>query len=168
MQGTTNVQIDKWCKRHLDPQTYLGVFEANTLPKKLPTKPCQLVVSYGKRSHGSSDVLHWCALSKDKNGFGMWLDPMGEPPDFDAQPLGIKAPGFYEYMRRNCPAGFGYNHQRLEEFAGAGIGGTTCGQWSCYMLLRGAPAQNPAAYHWLTTSLRRNNQIILDKVPLLD
>ena len=52
--------------------------------------------------------------------------------------------------------------------AGAGIGGTTCGQWSCYMLLRGAPAQNPAAYRWLTTSLRRNNQIILDKVPLLD
>lgn len=163
MNGSTNSQLTAWCKSNLPRElNFLGVYEANTLPKKVPPTSC-LIVSYGGMRHGSTNVLHWCAASF-KAGYGAWLDPMGQAPGAD---FSFPTP-FEHFMRSNSPGGFTYQKKRLEQWTGKvpTVASTDCGQWCCYMLKNGSPADNPDAYRWLTSSLAVNATRLLQKVRL--
>lgn len=162
---STDIQLRAWCRKNIGA-TFIGVFERNTLPAQLPHN-CDLIVSYGKHeAHGSTDVLHWCALKK-RGGFGLWCDPMGRAPDADSELLGLGPSSFFQrYLQRQCRSGFSWNTQRLEQWGGTGPGSTTCGEWSCAMLKWGTPETQPKNWVWLTSSLRRNNELIRQIVRL--
>lgn len=164
INGSTAAELDAWCRVHLpSSRRFLGVFESNTIACKLPA-PCCLIVSYGAHRHGSTNVLHWCAINIDSAGHGRWLDPMGKAPGAD---FSFRTP-FEAILRRSCPNGFSWNTKRLEQYEGivSGIASTDCGQWSCFMLLHGDPVQNPAAYRWVTSSPTITARRLLEKVRL--
>lgn len=168
---STQSQLEVWAERNIGP-TFLGCFPADQPPTAAQLNMydnCSWIFNYGnahgnKIHHVTHLGLHWCGCQKrtDSNGktVGIWGDSMGNSPDDDDEPLGIRPTHFRQFFNRH------FHHTIVNDRQCQAYGSDCCGQWSLWFCKYGIPATNPEAFAWLTDSLRRNDRIITAKVKL--
>ena len=166
---TSETQLEAWAQRHIGP-SFLGCFAADQLPTAAQLNryaDCSFIVNYGDAHgnviHGTTHLgLHWCCILKrtdvDGRKIGIWADPMGNSPDADDKPIGIRPTHFRQFLNRY------FDRVIVNKVQCQAYGSDCCGQWSLWFAKYGIPLTNPEAFSWLTKSVRENDRYIVSRV----
>lgn len=138
---SSSIELVRWAAKHHIPG-FLGVFAADTLPRSVPQQPWSLIVNYEGHTEPGD---HWDACI-GSHGRALWCSSYGFPPDEPADML----LGDKQYQR--------YGMQSFSPTSDA------CGEYALWFCKsRRGPAQNPAAWHFVSRRNRDKNDTTIKK-----
>ena len=148
---STGDQTSSWARKN-SVRGFLGVFPSDELPEHVPKKKrwCLVTNVEGHSSPGD----HWLAVIGE-GGQSFFFNMHGIPPDQSAGILGDEHAHFRRWLSQHSPNGSSCSETALQ-----GFGSDVCGERSVYACKYGMPAINPEAWHWATSSRKKNDAVI--------
>jgi hypothetical protein len=159
--GTSNVQLEKWCRFH-DVVGFQGVFSSNNMTAPWQPHDACWIVNHSP-SFSPSGGSHWlsCRVQGSK---AFWFDSYGLPPhaQLENNLMGSTSdphPHFDLWLKRMGVETVEYNDRDLQSVASE-----VCGLYACYFAAHGLPQLYPKPWNFLTQDVNHNDTIIKKKV----
>lgn len=154
---SSSVQLEAWAAKHRIPG-FLGVFAADALPRSVPQQPWSLIVNYEGHTEPGD---HWVACI-GSHGRVLWCSSYGFPPDEPADMLLGDKTHFKSWLRSIAPHGWQYQRYGMQSFSPSS---DACGEYALWFCKsRGGPAQNPAAWFFVSKRNRDKNDMTIKKM----